>query len=364
MAPSEDPCVIVAATRSAVVPVHGAFKSLDAPSLGAEILRALLADKPTPKIDHLVIGNALYGGGNPARLMALMAGIHCPAQTVDMQCASGLSAIGLGAAMIQSGQANWVVAGGVESASTRPLRAYPTSPPTFYDRPRFSPGRDPDMPQTAAELAAECGYTNEAQWDYAIESHRRSQHAANQRHDITAINGIDQDPATRELQRRLCARTPSLAEHQGYRVDSSTTALSADAAALVLMTRRSQLPPNLPPNVLQIEAFSSAQGDAECPPAALNQAVHQLGLLPSQYDDIELMEAFAAQAMFNRQQLQLPNDKTNRQGGALARGHPIGASGAILVASQFHRLNFNQLGLCAIASGGGLGVAMAVRKIS
>ncbi|MEP0406120.1 MAG: beta-ketoacyl synthase N-terminal-like domain-containing protein, partial [Roseibium sp.] len=157
--------LILAARRTAVAPRGGAFRALQADELAAPVIEALLLDSGVERasVDHVIFGNALYGGGNPARLAALRAGLpDCvPALTLDTQCCSGLDAILMASHLVRSGAARCVIAGGMESYSRAPIRmhrpATSKEEPVAYDRPSFAPfpERDPDLTVAAADLAAE-----------------------------------------------------------------------------------------------------------------------------------------------------------------------------------------------------------------
>ena len=149
--------------RSAVAPHGGAFRALAAHEIGAPVLQALLqrAGLAAADVDAVILGNALGAGGNPARMVALAAGLpdRCAALTIDTQCCAGLDAIALAAGMLASGQAEVVVAGGVEAWSRAPIRQHrpldPGEAPIAYERPAFAPdpARDPDLLQAAADYA-------------------------------------------------------------------------------------------------------------------------------------------------------------------------------------------------------------------
>jgi acetyl-CoA C-acetyltransferase len=154
---------IVAARRTAVAPRGGALASVEVAELAAASIRAVLADAglAPEQVDDVILGNALYGGGNPARLAALLAGLpqDMPALTLDTQCCAGLDAVMLAATRVAAGEANAIIAGGVESFSRAPIRQRrPTNKdeaPREYARPPFTPWpeRDPDMIAAAAALA-------------------------------------------------------------------------------------------------------------------------------------------------------------------------------------------------------------------
>ncbi|MBS9478305.1 thiolase family protein [Ancylobacter radicis] len=370
---------LVAARRTAVAPRRGAFNAVEAHDLAAPVLRTCLSDAgiPPEAVGHVILGNALSGGGNVARLAALAAGIpaRVPALTMDTQCCSGLDAIALGARLVASGAVEIVLAGGVESWSRAPLRARrPRSPedaPAFYDRPAFSPfpDRDPDMLEAMAALAVERGFTRAAQHNVAVDSHAKAR-AARERMaaEIVPVAGLAHDAFTRDLTHRLAARAPLVAGEGACALDATTVAVEADAAACVLIVsgavkERLGLPSCI------VTAAASVGGEPERPYDALVPAVRavldQTGLALDALAVIELMEASAPQLLENRRHLPLADDRLNRGGGALARGHPVGASGAILGVRLFQELmdmSGGARGLAAIAAAGGLGSALMLQR--
>ncbi|WP_029351175.1 acetyl-CoA C-acyltransferase [Bosea sp. 117] len=374
---------LIAARRTAVAPRGGAFARVDAHDLAAPVLRACLEDAGLTSdapVDQVILGNALAAGGNVARLCSLAAGLpeSVPALTVDTQCCAGLDAILLAVRLVESGAAEIVLAGGVESWSRAPLRARrpfaKDEAPAFYDVPPFTPWpeRDPGMTEAVAWLAQERGITRERQGAFAVESHAKAR-AARERDAAEIVllpeAPLEHDAFTRELTPALCARAPVLAGEGAFAIGAATVAVEADAAAVVLVASEAAALRLAPGRALEVRAAASAGAAPEQPALALSAAVR--GLLARQDLDVaafarvELMEAFAAQALANADELGLDMDTVNAGGGALARGHPIGASGAILAVRLFHELRALErgaLGLAAIAAAGGLGAALVLRR--
>ncbi|WP_371345106.1 beta-ketoacyl synthase N-terminal-like domain-containing protein [Ancylobacter sp. IITR112] len=373
-----NPAFLLAARRTAVAPRGGAFRAVEAHDLAAPVLRACLDDAGVAphEVDHVLLGNALSGGGNVARLAALAAGLSesVPALTVDTQCCSGLDAIQLAACLVQSGAARLVLAGGVESFSRSPLRG--TRPkakgeaPVFYDRPPFTPwpARDPDMIEVLARAAQ--GYSRERQAEFAIASHARAL-AARERleAEIVPVAGLAFDSFTRALTPALCARAPVLHREGASELDAAGVAVEADAAAVVLVgaqgwadRRRQGGHP-----VAEVSFARSFGGAADNPPEALDDALARAPLPDwREISVVELMEASAGQALTTCARAGLDPASINRGGGALARGHPIGASGAILAVRQFHELAREapgMLGLSAIAAAGGLASVLMLQRL-
>jgi hypothetical protein len=180
--PSKTP--IIAWARSPVAPIGSALARLSPHELGRPLLLSLLQQSglPAHAVDAVVVGNALGAGGNPARMLALAAGLPdgCAAHTIDTQCCSGLDAVAMAVGLLQSGQAEVVIAGGIEAWSRAPIRQtrplHPGEQPQGYERPPFAPdpARDPDMLQSAADYALAHGFSRSQQEQYALLSHSRA----------------------------------------------------------------------------------------------------------------------------------------------------------------------------------------------
>ncbi|MBR1217042.1 thiolase family protein [Bradyrhizobium sp. U87765 SZCCT0131] len=370
---------VVAARRTAVAPRNGAFAAVEPAVLADAVIRAVCADAgiAAADIDEVVLGNALYGGGNPARVAALLAGLPeaMPASTIDTQCCAGLDAILMAAARIRAGEADAIVAGGLESFSRAPLRAHrpldAQASPEPYDRPPFSPwpSRDPDMIPAAARLADEWDMPRAAQEAFAVESHRKALARGAVAGEIVPVAGLASDAFARRLSPALCARLPVLAGSASHGVTAATVAVEADAAAAVMLVSEAALK-RLRPSGRTIRLVGGARrgGDPERPglaPVAAARAVMQRsGVTLADITVAEIMEAFAVQAMIGAAALGLDPARLNPGGGALSRGHPIGASGAIVAVRLWHELQAAPSGavaLGAIAAAGGLGSAILLR---
>ena len=370
---------VVAGCRTAVTPRGGALSAVEVVDLASPVIRAVLEEAciSAEHVDEVILGNALYGGGNPARVAALAAGLptQCTALTVDTQCCAGLDAVTLAHARIAAGQADVIVAGGVESFSRAPIRqvrsTHAEEDPVTYERPPFTPWpeRDPDMIESAADLAGRLGVTRLQQEDYAIESHRRALADLTIDDELIPVGGVARDTFTRTLTRALCARLPALHGIAGYEVTSATTAVEADGAAAVLVVSERILE-RLSPSTTTIRILhgDSRGCDPGCPALApidaAAAAFRRLGLGVDDIATAELMEAFSVQAIACIDGIGLDPGRVNRRGGGLARGHPIGASGAILAVRLFHdlrRLPAGSIGLAAIAAAGGLGSVLLLR---
>ena len=355
---------IIAAKRSAVIPRGGAFARLSIEDLATPVIAALLADAgiAADRVDEVICANALGAGGNPARRVALAAGLpRVAGLSIDRQCAGGLDAVLLARALVQSGAARVVIAGGVESYSRRPLRLR-TDPDggaaVPYDQAAFTPWpeRDPDMAAAAQALAERSGLSRQAQDDWAVASHAAAL-AADMSAEIVPIAGQSRDAFSRHLTAALAARATVLTGT----ITAANAAVAADAAAFVLVVDAKLAQGR----GLQIIGGATLGADPTqpglAPVPAIAEALAQAQITPPDLAVIELMEAYAVQAIACAQGAGLDPALINLSGGALARGHPIGASGAILAVRLFYQLH-RGFGLAAIAAAGGLGTALIVRR--
>lgn len=357
---------IIAARRTAVMPRGGAFANLSLQTTAAPVISACLADAQlhSDQVDEIILSNALGAGGNPARLVALAAGLPdtVAGLSIDRQCAGGLDALRLAQAMILSGQAEVVLAGGVESYSRRPLRFHNPAdgPPVAYDQPPFTPwpDRDPDMAVAADDLARRLGITRAMQDDWAVQSHARALAAqAQPQPEIVALPGADRDGFTRRLSPALAARAKPIVGS----ITPANAAVAADGAAFCVVV--SARIAKAAPRALRIAATATLGGRPEepgtAPIAAIAAALSRAGQTAKALRATEIMEAYAAQAIACVHGAGLDPARVNQNGGALARGHPIGASGAILAVRLFHDLTYGP-GLAAIAAAGGIGSALVL----
>jgi acetyl-CoA C-acetyltransferase len=349
---------LIAARRTAVVPRNGAFSRLGIEALAAPVLLACLADAgiAPDQVDELILSNALGAGGNPARRAALAAGLaeRIAGLTTDRQCAGGLDTILLAKALVDSGAAEVVLAGGVESHSRRPLRLQTDpdgGPPIPYDQAPFTPwpDRDPDMAMAADALATRLDISRQRQETWAVASHAKAL-AADLSAEIVPLNGVIKDTFPRALSPRLLARAPVVMGS----ITAATASVAADAAAFCLVVS---------------DRFAQGRGLALLQGATLGGNPVEPGLAPlaaiarvwhsEPLAQAEIMEAYAVQAIAVVDGAGLDPRIVNPAGGGLARGHPIGASGAILAVRLFHSLKQGR-GLAAIAAAGGIGTALLV----
>ena len=383
--------LIAAWARSAVVPRGGAFKLLQPHELAAPVVQALLqrAGLVPADVNAIVVGNALGAGGNPARMVGLHAGLPqtCSAVTVDTQCCAGLDAVSIAIGLIASGQAEVVIAGGVEAWSRSPIRMHrplhASDAAVPYERPAFAPtaAHDPDMLLSAARYAAQQGYTRTQQESYARHSHQNA--LANQAHmagEMVAVAGVTHDTYPRVIDPTRAQRMPVVAcsdepdpqDAEAYALSALTISAQADGAAFVVL-----LAPHAAARLgIQAKAVcvatASAGGAPEVPllaaELAAREALKRAGL--SNADEmtcVELHDAFAVQGLSFAQGLSISPERLNAGGGGIARGHPIGASAAIALVRLLADLDRVGLpgaqGLVAVAGAGGLGAAAVVAKL-
>jgi acetyl-CoA C-acetyltransferase len=371
--------VVVAALRTPIGTAGGALADVQAADLAAPVLAALAASPALagePLLD-VVLGNCMGPGGNVARVAALTAGlpVDVPALTVDRQCGSGLAAVDVGAALVRA-SAGVVLAGGVESASTAPLRFWPGEPPVRYERAPFAPAAlgDPDMGEAADLLAEKAGVSRARQDAYAARSHAlavATRDAGGFDAEVVPVGGLrrDQRPRTGLGVDRLARLRPAFrpAADGGTVTVGNACGVNDGAAAVALVDAGTHRRLDVPG--LRVLSVATAGVDPHLPglgvvPAS-EQALARAGLDLADLDAVEVNEAFAGQVLACCDALSLDPDRVCVQGGALALGHPWGASGAVLLVrlfSQLVRAERGRYGLAAIAVGGGQGVAMVVER--
>ena len=372
-----DQAVVVAArrtpigTRSRALAAHG-VEQLAAPVLRAAVHEASAALGTEPDIADVVLGNCLGPGGNPARVAALAAGlgVNVPGETVDRQCGSGLAAVIDAARAIEAGDERAFLAGGVESASTAPRRFRDGVP---YDRAPFTPDGwpDPDMPRAADALAAADGIGRSRQDAHAARSHRRAraaQGAGRFDAELVPVGGVTADDSLRASAPSF-GRLPPLFPG-GTLTAGTSTRISDGAAALLLVPQcaRGRAPGLAIRSHAVVGCDPALPGIGAAP--AVDAALFSAGLGLEDLTAIEIVEAFAAQslAVLDRVGLAEDDPRVCADGGALALGHPWGASGAVAMVRLFSRLirgaaPAGSFGVAAASIGGGMGIAAVVEVI-
>ena len=380
MSGAADAPVLVEALRTPIGTAGRSLARLTAPDLAAPLVTAL-ADRlaghgiAPGDVRDVVLGNCTGPGGNVARVAALQAGlpVSVPGLTVDRQCGSGLAAIAVAAAIVRT-ERGAVLAGGTESASTAPWRSWPPEAggqPVRYERAPFAPAAlgDPDMGPAADLLARDCGVTRADQDRYAARSHARAvatQQVGGFDAELLPVGGVTRDdrPRARLTAERLARLRPA------FRPEGTVTAGNScgvnDGAALVTVVDAATHHWLGVPG-LRVLAAATAGVDPGRPGRGLvpatRLALDRAGVTLEEIDVVELNEAFAGQVLACCAELGLDPARVCPEGGALALGHPWGASGAVLAVrlfSQLVRRPGGRLGLAAIAVGGGQGVAMVV----
>lgn len=383
--------VIVSAVRTAIGRQGGALASVPAHVLGAEAIKeAVKRANINPKIvDDVIFGNVLSGGGNIARLTALQTGlsIDLPGLTVDRQCGSGINAINLAVQAIRAGDGDVYIAGGTESMSRapylmdRPEKPYSPLPPSFR-KSQLSPTEigDPPMGITAENLVKKYGITREEQDDFACQSQQRMARAmAEGRFDeqivpitIPVKKGepivfkTDEHPRPQTTIDALAKLPPAFLK-DGTVTAGNSSGLNDAASALVIMSREKAEELKLTPLAV-VRDYAVAGVDPNImgigPVPAVKKVMKKSGLTLAEMDLIEINEAFAAQVLACNRELEMDLEKVNVNGGAIAHGHPLGATGAILVTKAVYELQRSggRFALITACIGGGQGIATIIER--
>jgi acetyl-CoA C-acetyltransferase len=394
MRQTDDDVVILSAARTPIGRFQGSLSAISAPQLGAIVIEAALRragawDRPVAEV---LMGNVVQAGEGqaPARQASLLAGLPAEtgAVTINKVCGSGLKAIMLASALLRAGDGDLYVAGGMESMNLAPY---------LLTRARFGyrlghgevidalvhdglwcATQNRHMGMAAEWIAAEYGVSRQEQDAYALESHRRAVAAADSGAFDAEIMPVpvglmprghgplsaDETPRRDTSLEALAALKPAFVE------DGTVTAGNApgitDGAAAVVIARREYASANgLRPIARVLSYCQSAVPPLKlfvAPIFALQKLAAALGMSPTDFDLVELNEAFAAQAVADIQALRLHPDRVNVNGGSIALGHPIGASGARILTTLLHALHARQQarGAAVLCLGGGEAVALAI----
>ncbi|AZG15235.1 acetyl-CoA C-acyltransferase [Cupriavidus pauculus] len=390
---------IVAATRSPIGKApKGAFRNTRPDDLLATILKAAVAQ--VPGLDPALIEDAIVGcaipeaqqGLNVARIGALLAGLPNTVGgiTVNRFCASGLSAVAMAADRIRVGESDVMIAAGVESMSMVPMMGNsPSMSPSIFERDE-NVGIAYGMGLTAEKVATQWQVSREDQDAFSLASHQKAiaaQQAGEFQDEITPIEVVEKFPDLATGQVGVKTRTVALDE--GPRPDTSVEGLaklravfankgsvtagnssqtSDGAGALILVSEKILKQFNLVP-LARFVSFAVRGVPPEImgigPKAAIPAALKAAGLTQDQMDWIELNEAFAAQSLAVMRDLELDPGKVNRMGGAIALGHPLGATGAIRSATVVHALRRHNLkyGMVTMCVGTGMGAAGIFERV-
>ncbi|WP_445719319.1 acetyl-CoA C-acyltransferase [Flavobacterium sp.] len=386
--------VIVSAVRTPIGSFMGALSSVPATKLGAAAIKgALNKINLDPKlVDEVLMGNVVQAGNGqaPARQVALYAGLseNVACTTINKVCASGMKAVMQGAQAIIAGDAEIVVAGGMENMSLIPhyvhlrngVKFGPTSLIDGMQKDGLTDAYDNNAMGVCADLcASEYNITREDQDNFAIQSYERSAAAWEagkfdteivpvefpQRRGDAIVVSKDEEFTNVKLD-----RIPSLAAvftKEGTVTAANASTINDGAAALVLMSEEKAQSLGLTP-LAYIKSYADAAQEPKwfttAPAKALPKALDKAGLTIADVDFFEFNEAFAVVGLANAQILGLDNDKINVNGGAVSLGHPLGCSGARIIVTLINVLNQNnaKIGAAAICNGGGGGSAIVIER--
>ncbi|HEP1954129.1 TPA: acetyl-CoA C-acetyltransferase [Streptococcus pyogenes] len=389
--------VITSAYRTPIGNFRGVFKSLSAVDLGVTVVTKILADTglKSDAIDEVIFGNVLHAGlgQNVARQVALNAGLSydTPAFTIDMVCGSGLKAVELGAQKIQTGNADIVLVGGTENMSQAP---YVLQGQRWGSRMGDSKVVDTmlkdglsdafagyHMGITAENIVQQYGLTREEQDAFAADSQRKAQLAIEKgrfKEEIAPVTIpqrkgepllVDQDeyPKFGTTVDKLAKLRPAFIKDEGTVTAGNASGINDGAAAILLMSKEKAEELGLP-ILAKITSYASAGVDPSimgCGPIpATKKALAKAQLTIDDIDLIEANEAFAAQALAVSRDLGFDNEKVNVNGGAIALGHPIGASGARILVTLLAEMAKRDVrhGLATLCIGGGQGQSIIVTR--
>ena len=388
--------VIVAAGRTAVGKFSGTLAKIPAADLGAHVIRALLARtglKPE-QISEVILGQVLTAGvgQNAARQALIKAGLPdmCPAMTINKVCGSGLKATHLAAQAIKAGDAEIIIAGGQENMSAS-AHVMPGSRDGF----RMGDAKLIDtmivdglwdaynqyhMGVTAENVAAQFGVTRQEQDAFAAASQQKAEAAQKagkfkdeilpleiaQRKGAALVFDTDEYPKHGSTAESLAALRPAF-DKNGSVTAGNASGINDGAAAVIMMSAKKADELGLKP-LARIKAYSSAGVDPKImgmgPVPASKLCLSKAGWSAKDLDLMEINEAFAAQAIAVNKEMGWDTSKINVNGGAIAIGHPIGASGCRILVTLIHEMirRDAKKGLAALCIGGGMGVALAIER--
>ncbi|MBT9572963.1 acetyl-CoA acetyltransferase [Pseudomonas umsongensis] len=388
--------VIVAATRTAIGSFQGALSAIPATELGAAVIRRLLEQTgvQAAQIDEVILGQVLTAGAgqNPARQTAIKAGLPhtTPALTLNKVCGSGLKAVHLAVQAIRCGDAELIIAGGQENMSLAPyvlpkartgLRmGHAQLQDSMIQDGLWDAFNDYHMGITAENLAQKYEISREAQDAFAAASQQKAAAAIEggrfqseitpilipQRKGEPLAFDTDEQPRVDSTAQALAKLKPA------FQKDGSVTAGNAstlnDGAAVLLLASAAKAKALGLPVLAKIKAYASAGVDPSImgigPVPATRLTLQKAGWSVEDLDLIEANEAFAAQALAVGKEMGWDTSKVNVNGGAIALGHPIGASGARILVSLVHELirRDGKKGLATLCIGGGQGVGLAIER--
>ncbi|MDM7344885.1 acetyl-CoA C-acetyltransferase [Klebsiella pneumoniae] len=371
---------IVAAVRTPVGSFRGAFAPLSAVDLGAAVVRGLLerCQLPAAAVDELIFGQVLTAGcgQNPARQTAMRAGlpVDTPAVTVNLVCGSGLKAVQQAVQAIRCGDAWIVIAGGQESMSNAPYLMHGARDGLRFGHASLQDSmiqdglwdafNDYHMGITAENLADAFDISRERQDAFAASSQRIS---VPQGKKPPRVVTDDEQPRPETSEQQLAQLRPAFRPADGSVTAGNASSLNDGAAAVLLMRVDKARELGLPV-LARIVSSAVAGVDPSVmgigPVSACRQALQRAGWTLDEVDLIEANEAFAVQALAVGQLLEWDSERVNVNGGAIALGHPIGASGCRILVSLVHEMQRRgaSKGLATLCVGGGQGIAMTLQR--
>ena len=388
--------VIVAAGRTAIGTFNGSLASIPASDLGATVLKSLLEkiDLDPAQVDEVILGQVLAAGcgQNPARQSVINAGLpqEVSAMTINKVCGSGLKAVQLATQAIRCGDADIIIAGGQENMSMSP-HVLPNSRngarmgdwkmvDTMIKDGLWDAFNDYHMGITTENIVAKYGFTREEQDAFAAASQNKAEAAVTSgrfKDEIIPVS-IPQrrgDPIvfdTDEQPRFGCTAEALAKLRPAFKKDGSVTAGNSstinDGAAAVILCSAEKAEALGLPIMARIKSYASAGVDPAImgtgPICATQKALEKADWTVADLDLVEANEAFAAQAMSVNKDLEWDTSKVNVNGGAIALGHPIGASGCRVLVSLLHEMAKRDAkkGLATLCIGGGMGTALAVER--
>jgi acetyl-CoA C-acetyltransferase len=387
--------VIVGAARTAIGKFGGALAGVPAARLGAHIIRKVLerAGVSPDQVSEVIMGQVLAAGvgQNPARQAAIWAGLPdmVPAMTINKVCGSGLKAAMLGAQAIANGDSDIVVAGGQENMSAAPHVLNGSRDGFRMGDAKMIDSMIVDglwdvfnqyhMGVTAENVAKEQVVTREEQDEFAVNSQNKTeaaQKAGRFNDEIVpyevpsrkgpVVFGVDEFPRHGATLEGMKGLKPAF-DKNGTVTAANASGINDGAAAVVLCSSRKAKELGLKP-IAKIKAFASAGVDPKYmgmgPVPASKRCLARAGWAPKDLDLMEINEAFAAQAIAVNRQMGWDLSKVNVNGGAIALGHPIGASGCRILVTLLHEMQKRDAkrGLASLCIGGGMGVALAVER--
>ena len=375
--------VIVAAARTPFGKLGGALKDYEAPALGAVAIRGALdrVDVRDDEVEYVIMGQVLQGGAGqaPARQAAVGAGLpkEVPSDTINKVCASGVRAVEIADQMIRAGDHDVIVAGGMESMSNAPYVlkqarfGYRLGDGSVIDLMLHdglvSSFDGKHMVEQASFVSRELGITREEQDAWALRSHQRAVAAIDEGRfveELVSVNGVETDEAPRRdtTLEKLASLKPVF-DPEGTTTAGNAPGVNDGAGALVVVSEEFAQKRGL--EILATILGSAYIADeyaylARTPAKASARVLEKAGKTIDDIDRLEINEAFSSVTVNSLKMLAADPEKTNVNGGAVALGHPVGASGARILGTMIYELRRNGggLGLAAICSGGGQGDAL------